>query len=78
MVCGCVVGDDTCVTVVTGRCMEWVYMLCKEGGTREQIKLTSMMARRDGLDGWDRGVVGSVSLLREFLNLAGGGGFVWD
>jgi hypothetical protein len=53
-------------------------MLCKEGGTREQIKLTSMMARRDGLDGWDRGVVGSVSLLREFLNLAGDGGFVWD
>jgi hypothetical protein len=25
----------------------------------------------------DRGVVDSVSLLREFLNLAGGG-FVWD
>jgi hypothetical protein len=47
-------------------------MLRKEGGTREQIKLTSIMARRGSWGGGHR------SLLREFLNLAGGGGFVWD
>jgi hypothetical protein len=43
--------------------MEWVYMLRKEGGTRESIKLASIMARRDG---WQ--IVGWWILFRSFVN----------